>query len=295
MKPNKQEQFDNIYKNLEIPGAFTDKIKIYLRKNQTHSLHKTKRINFPRRQIVTNFPGQILQSDLIDMQKFSNTNGGYKFILVVIDCFSKFLWCQALKNKTGKETADKLKTIFANMKYPVQSLIFDQGLEYVNQYVKSLLDERGIHWYHIMSKHKASSAERVNKTVKQIIWKNFTEFNNKKWAVKLDEIVDNYNSTYHSTIKMPPKNVTWKNRKSIFKKMFPHIKDRINCRLKKNDQVRVALYKGIFEKGFTQNWSKDIFRIEKQFQRNKVCWYRLKDSNRHIYPKGKYFYQLQKI
>ena len=114
------------------------------------------------------------------MQNFFNTNGGYKFILVVIDCFSKFLWCRALKNKTGKETSDNLRIIFSKMKYPVQSLIFDEGLEYINHHVKSLLDERGIHWYHILSKHKASTAERVNKTVKQIIWKNFTEFNNKK-------------------------------------------------------------------------------------------------------------------
>ena len=43
-KPSEQEQFNNIYKNLEIPGAFTEKIKIYLRQNQTHSLHKSKRM-----------------------------------------------------------------------------------------------------------------------------------------------------------------------------------------------------------------------------------------------------------
>ena len=46
---------------------------------------------------MTHYPGQIVQSDLIDMQKFSTKNSGYNYILVVIDCFSKFLWCVPLR------------------------------------------------------------------------------------------------------------------------------------------------------------------------------------------------------
>ena len=277
------------------PGAFTNKIRLYLRKNQTHSLHKTKRKNFPRRRIITHFPGQILKTDLIYMQKYPQQNSGFNYILVVIDCFSKFLWCLPIKKKTATLTADGLKTIFSKMKFPIQTLIFDEGLEFVNSSVRNLLKERGIHSYHIFSNTKAGAAERVNKTIKQIIWKLFTKNNNSRWVNKIDDIVLNYNTTFHTTIKMSPSQVTWENRKKVFKNTFPDKKFINNCRLKRGDQVRVALKKNLFEKGFTQNWSKEVFSIIRTFKKFGVCWYRLIDGDGIIYPKQKYFYELNQV
>ena len=191
------------------PGAYTNKILKYLRKNTTHSLFKRKRRKFPRRKIITRYPGNIVQSDLIDMQKFSGSNSGYNYILVVIDCFSKKLWTRPLKTKRGQETADALRAILESMKYPVQTMIFDEGLEYVNQYVSNLLNEFNIHSYHIKSRLKASTAERVNRTIKQALWKIFHETKRTRWVDVLDDVVDNYNKTYHTTIKMAPNEVTW--------------------------------------------------------------------------------------
>ena len=59
----------------------------------------------------------------------------------------------------------------------------------------------------------------------------------------LQDIVSNYNNTYHMTIKMAPNQVTWDNRKIVFKNSFPKIKDRIKCRLKLNSRVRIRLAK----------------------------------------------------
>ena len=137
--------------------------------------------------------------------------------------------------------------------------------------------------------------ERVNKTLKERIWKLFTETGRKRWIDNLEDIQSNYNNTYHNTIKMRPNDVTWHNRKEVFKNAFPDITDKINCRLKKGDRVRVALNKEKFEKSYTVNWSEDIFTIVRVFQRSGVCWYRLKDTNGNIYPRGKYFYQLNKV
>ena len=277
------------------PGAYTNKILKYLRKNETHSLFKRRRKVFPRRRIITRYPGNIVQSDLIDMQKFSGRNSGYNFILVVIDCFSKKLWTRPLKTKRGDETADALRSILESMTYPVQTMIFDEGLEYVNKYVSNVLSEFNIHSYHIKSKLKASSAERVNKTIKQAVWKIFHETKKTRWIDILDDVVDNYNSTYHNTIKMAPNDVTWENRATVFKNSFPKIRQRITCKLKKGDRVRVKLNKDLFEKGFTQNWSDDIYTVVASFQKNGICWYRIKDAQEQIYPKYKYFYELNKV
>ena len=292
---NSQHYFDSLYKDLSQPGAYTNKLLRYLRKNETYSLHRPVRKIFPRRRIISRFPGQIVQSDLIDMQKYSTKNSNFNFILVVIDCFSKKLWTRPLKSKRGQDTADALRYILESMEYPIQTLIFDEGLEYKNQYVNGLLNEYNIHSYHILSKTKASTAERVNKTIKEKIWKYFTQTGKEKWINVLENIVSNYNETYHTTTKMAPNQVTWENRLKVFKTMFPKISNRVRCRLRVDDKVRIALNKDIFEKKYTQNWSKDIFTIKNVFQKNGVCWFRLKDSNNKIYSKGKYFYQLNKV
>ena len=96
-----QAYFDKLYSDLTQPGAYTNKLLKYLRRNKTHSLFKRKRRKFPRRRIITRYPGNIVQSDLIDMQKFSGSNSGYNYILVVIDCFSKKTLDSSSENKAG--------------------------------------------------------------------------------------------------------------------------------------------------------------------------------------------------
>ena len=242
------------------PGSFSNKIAMYLRKNETHSLHRPKRKKFPRRKIMTHYPGQIVQSDLIDMQQFSRVNSGFNYILVVIDCFSKFLWCIPLRTKTAKDTGSGLRSIFNSMKFPVQTIIFDQGLEYVNSVVQNLLKERGVYSYHILTKTKASSAERVIKTIKHIIWKIFTHNKNNRWIDILEDLTINYNNTYHKSIRMKPIEVMWENRKKVFKTLYPKISFKVHCRLNKGDRVSIALNKNIFDKGFTQNWEKKFLK-----------------------------------
>ena len=280
---------------MQQPGAFSSKIAKYLRKNETHSLHKPVRRHFKRRRIITHYPGQIVQMDLIDMQQYYGSNSGYKYILVVLDLFSKQIWLRALKSKEGGETASAIRTVIHDMGFPIQSVIFDEGKEFLNNNVDMLFTQYSIYSYNIKTKIKAGAVERANRTIKGIIWKIFTETKRKRWINFLEDIQDNYNNTYHRTIKMAPNQVSMKNRRRVFKNMFPDINDTVDCRLHRGDRVRIALNKEIFDKSYKVNWSKDIFIIEKAFQRSGVCWYRLKDQNGNIYPKGKYYFQLNKV
>ena len=170
-----QQAFNQVYHDLAQPGSFTRKIAKYLRQNQTHSLHKPRRKKFKRRRIIVYYPYQIIEMDLIDMRHLSGNNRNFKYILLTIDLFSKKIWLRKLKTKSGTETADAIKSVITDMEYPPQTVIFDEGLEYKNKYVLNLLAEFNIHHYHINTKHKASTAERVNRTIKGLIWKYFTE------------------------------------------------------------------------------------------------------------------------
>ena len=290
-----QDSFDALYRDLSHPGAFTRKIAKYLRKNKTHSLHKPRRKKFKRRRIIVYYPYQIIEMDLIEMRNISASNSNYNYILLTIDLFSKKIWLRKMKTKSGPETADAIKSIIADMDYPPQTVIFDEGLEFYNKYVNMLFAQYNIHSYSIKSTTKAGAAERGNRTIKSMIWKYFTDKQTKRWVDKLSDFQSTYNNTYHRVIKRAPNQVTWENRKEVFKVMYPEIHDRIKCRLRVGDRVRVALRKSIFEKGYTQNWSKEIFTIFKVKQRAGVCWYRIKDQAGNLYPKGKYYYDLNLV
>ena len=214
---------------------------------------------------------------------------------MIIDCFSKKVWAEPLKSKRGDEVASKIKTVFENMKYPVQTVIFDEGLEFKNNHVKKLFLQYGIHSYSILTEKKAGAVERVNRTIKSIIWKYFTDKNTQKWIEVLPNIINNYNSTYHRTIKMSPNDVSFENREKVFKNMFPKIHASRVCRLARGNKVRVAKYKNFLEKGYTINWSEQIFTITKIKQRLGVCWYQISDQSGKIYPKLKYYYDLRLV
>ena len=305
-KPDRQKKFDASYTDLTQPGAFSRKILRYVKKsekqlrlNQVHSLHapriKKRGKLFKGRKIIVYYPGQIIQMDLVDMIKTKRSNSGYQYILMVIDLFSKQLWAKPLKNKTGIATGKEIKHILSKMKYPVQTVIFDEGKEFANTHVKKLFRQYNIHSYSILTDKKAGCVERVNRTIKSMIWKYFNYKDTKKWIHVLSKLVENYNNTYHNTIKMAPNEVSWDNRKKVFKNSFPKINDSRVCRLKIGNKVRIAQYKKLFDKGYTINWSKNIYTITHAIQKSGICWYKLKDQAGSIYPKSKYFYDLNLV
>ena len=90
---------------------------------------------------------------------------------------------------------------------------------------------------------------------------------------KLDDIVNEYNNTYHRTIKMKPVDVK-DNTYIDFKK---EVNDK-DPKFKVGDHVRISKYKSIFAKGYTPNWSEDVFVIKKV--NNTVLWtYVINDLN----------------
>ena len=292
---NDQTAFDQVYHNLAQPGSYTSKIKKYLNANKTYSLHKQRRKKFKRRKIITRFPLQIVQMDLIDMRNIARFNYGWSYILNVVDCFSKQIWLRKLRTKNGEEVANAIKSAFLTMDWPPQTVIFDEGLEFKNRHVDRLFMQYNIHSYSILTSTKAGAVERANRTIKSMMYKIFTAKGTHKWINLLEDIAKNYNNTYHRTIGMAPNEVTWANRKKIFKRSFPNINVRIKCKLKVGDRVRIALNKDIFEKGYTKNWSDEIYIVKSVRQKGGVCWYKVTDTSGKVYPKQKYYEQLNLV
>ena len=103
-----------------------------------HKLHKPLRRRFEKQHVFAKQIDDIWAADLVDMSSFSRCNRGCKFLLTVIDVYSKYGWIVLLKNKTGKEVAGGLTTLF---KIAVPSRLWtDKGTEFYNQHVRRVLD-----------------------------------------------------------------------------------------------------------------------------------------------------------
>jgi len=79
-------------------------------------LHKPIIKNFPKRKVYVNGIDKIWAADLVEMQAFSKSNRGVRYLLTVIDVFSKYGWMLPLKDKTGKSVADAFMEIFKKSK-----------------------------------------------------------------------------------------------------------------------------------------------------------------------------------
>ena len=169
----------------------------------SEELHKSKRKNYPRRNIIVNHIDEIFAADLVEMQKFTKLNKGYRYLLTCIDIFSKYCWVISLKDKKGINVKNALEKIF-KQRSP-KFLWTDRGTEFYNKQVHDLLNENNIKLYSTNnSEIKSSVVERFNRTFKNMMYKKFTENNNTIFYNILDELVNNYNNKYHSTIKMTP-------------------------------------------------------------------------------------------
>ena len=242
-------------------------------------LHKPKRINFERRRVISNHIDHIWGIDLITMIKYSKQNNNYKYILTVIDFFSKHSWCYPLKNKNYNEIINSFKDIFKKSKRKPKMIQSDEGTEFTNKQVQKFFNDNNIKWYHTYNRDiKCSICERFNRTILNKIYKNFTLNNNTIWIKDLNKLVKEYNNSYHRTIKMTPLNASKKSNENIVRKNHNfEITDK-KQKFKIGDKVRVSLLKNTFEKGYTSNWSEQIYVIY-DIKSSNVHYYYLKDLN----------------
>ena len=130
-------------------------------------LHKPIRRKFKKRRVLVSGMDRIWAADLVDMQAFSKFNRGVKYLLAVIDIFSKYDWLIPLKDKTGKSVASALETIFKERK--PEKMWVDKGKEFYNKDVKDLVD-----LYSTENEDKSSVVERWIRTMKEKMWKYFS-------------------------------------------------------------------------------------------------------------------------
>lgn len=259
-----------------------------------NEIHKNARKNFPRRNVVLKDIDDLWQADLIDMQRMSKSNSGNKYILVIIDCFSKYAWAFPLKQKNKELVSKAFKTLLLEGRVP-KNLQTDLGKEFYNNLFTEITKTFKINHYSTYSTKKASIVERFIRTLKNKLYKEFHLKGNYKWTDgTLKKQIFEYNHTFHNTVKQTPASINQDNKEIVLQRYIKKSKKKLkNGKLQEGDYVRVSKYKGCFEKGFTPNWSTEIFQIIKIQNTNPIT-YLIQDSRKRPILGAFYSQELQK-
>ena len=217
---------------------------------------------------------KIWAADLADMRALSKENDGYNFLLLVIDTFSKYGWIVPLKDKKGETIVKALKEIFKESGRRPDKLWTDKGREFFNKDVRDL-----VYLYATENEEKSSIAERWIRTMKEKMFKYFTDYNTNKYIDVLPELVEDYNNTVHSSTKLTPTDASKEeNELKVWSNLYPdrYKTSRLNPKFSVGDKVRITKKKTVFEKGYTTRWTEEIFTI-KEIRETNPLTYKLED------------------
>ena len=244
------------------PNLSYNKVEKDLASVDTYTLHKPVQKPKLYRRIITKGINELYQADLVDMSKHARVNNGYKWILNIIDTFSKKAWSFKLKNKGAQSVYNVMEPFLrAN---PCKLIEFDRGKEFYNSKVLNLLKRLKIKHYSTHSDKKCAIVERFNRTLKTRMYKRFTAQGGYRWVDSLQDLVTGYNNSKHRSIGMAPNEVNESNENEVRKKLFPKIKAEVKHKkvtFKVGDTVRISRKKTTFQKGYEQTFSHEVFTI----------------------------------
>ena len=291
---------------LKDPHVTRDDVRNWLASEMTYSLHAPTTVNFSRNRCIVEHVDEQWQADLVDMSNVRRSNSNHAFILTVIDMFSKFAFTVPLKCKSGLALRDAFQKIFSTGRVPLK-LQTDKGTEFTNRILQDFLAKYDVHFFTTTNINiKCAVVERFNRTLKMKMFKYLTANSTKRYIDVLSSITDAYNRSKHRTTKMRPIDVDphdIQDEKCVFLNTYgvPTKVDLLQKSLNRKDQfdigdeVRIALVKKTFNKGYKQQWSKETYRIVNCIHRIDKTVYELCNSSRRVIRKKFYPEEISKV
>ena len=268
----------------------------WLMTQPVYARHRNVKRNFPRQKILVNVMDEQWDTDLMDLHMLSRYNNGFKYIVVFIDLFSRFLWAEPVKAKTGPEIERVMKSVFKDRK--PQTLRSDQGKEYMNGIVQTYLKTKSIHHFVAYNEIHANYAERVIGTLKRKLFRYFAKQQTYKYVDILDYIVESYNNQKHGSIKMAPVEVTPENQQALYEKIYLPVEIKqehtsVVFQYSVGDRVRVTYKRTPFARGYQENYTEEVFTILRRYKTHPPR-YKLKDYKNEAIKGSFYEPELQK-
>ena len=262
-----------------------------------YTLHKPVRTKFKRRPTIVAGVKEQIQVDLMDVKALADFNDGTNFLLTGVDAFSRRAYVYPLASKSGRNVSLALRQLFDLHHF--RSMQTDKGKEFYNSEVSALLRSKNVRHFSTENETtKASIVERFNRTLRNKMYRYITHRRNKRYITALPAMVESYNNAYHSSINTTPNSVSESNQEDVWGALYGNDDQFTKTtppRFSFGDSVRISRWRGAFERGYTPNWSREIFFVRSVHENTRPRVYSIKDYTGEDIAGTFYETELQKV
>ncbi len=304
---------DNIYYDIKHPGSFSSaqvlynhakqagykggikSVKRYLKNQDAYTLHRKSRLKFDQRKTITKGIDSQWQADLVVLNNIAKYNKNYRFLLTVVDVFSRHAWVQPLKTKSASDVVGAFQNIFSRTDRRPAKLQTDEGLEFFGAKARDFFKKHQIIHFASNSPHKASLVERLNRTLLTKLYRYFTAKETLKYLDVLQDLVTGYNLRKHRSLGIAPVMVTKKNEKKLWNKLYKgNIRSNKPFKFQTGESVRLTKNRRLFKKGYLPKWTHEYFFITDRIK-SKPHTYRITDLKKEVIKGIFYEQELQSV
>ena len=200
--------------------------------------------------------------DILDLKEYGTENNrGYRYVLVIIENFSKFRWMVHLKNKNAQTIKDSFENILINSKRKPNLIESDRGKDFYNNIFHDFLNKNNIKLYSRNTSYGAVFAERFNRTIRDLLKKIVFEQGDAKWIDILPTKTKQYNNGIHSSTMLTPIESSLKKNDGFVYKNLLDERKKIKPKFEIGDLIRTADLKKTFSKRDTTNCSYKLYKF----------------------------------
>lgn len=269
--------------NVKYPNVFTvNFIQKWLNNQDSYAIQKQVRRSYKTPQVQVAGLNDQADIDLMSVENISKDNDGVKYLLIVIDIFSRFLMVRPLLNKKAQTVLAAVKDILLERKFT--KLRSDFGSEFINKDIKKFMKKQGIYLFNTHSNHKANYAERVIRTLRGMIFRMLRQQRNYRYIDHLQDIVSSYNRSPHRALNgLSPRDITKRNETKVWSLLYlkpksfhqtpPHFKFKIGS------LVRLSYVKHPFRRTYQQQFTTEVFKIKTRIFKQGIPLYKVIDLN----------------
>jgi hypothetical protein len=301
---------DKIYHNPSHPAAFGGRdalqkagnfekkaVEKFLNSDKVYRKFKRNKTKFERARIFVNSMSYAFQADLMDIQKLSRANSGYRYILIVVDTFSRFTIAKPLKRKGATHVAEALDETFqelkeAGMLAPRVLLATDLGTDFWNSKVREVLTKYNVTHYPLRAPKKASIAENSGRYVMERLYKFLYFKGDDRWVDNRKDFVKAKNNRRNRRLgNLTPAEVTYKNQSKVYESLYADRYDRKNATppLEVGQRVQMAIDTLPFHKSYRGYFKDTIYEVKSRVDYNGIYRYSLVDTTDGVQVSGTYY------
>ena len=262
---------EKLWKYLKLHGKniTREQLDEWLSEQDTYTSHHPITHKFPTVPVVTSGIDDLWDVDLMDVSNLAVHNDGVKFILIIIDVFSRYLFAEPMSNKTPAETLKALKKVMTRSGRQPDTFRSDAGKEFLGKNIADYLAEREMYQQVTRNDKKANYAERVIQTLKKKMYRYMYYHLGNRYIDVLQDLVAGYNDNYHSGIQCAPSAVTKENEIELWAQQYlPEPTGQVkktHFKFHVGDLVRISNSRHPFSRGYGQTFSEELFKVKHRY------------------------------